>query len=106
MKKIRLLAVSLALASIAAVSSNDMMVVQKEKSFSQSEISIHSGDRVVFRNDDQVIHNVYSTSPGFAFEIKAQLPGQTADQRFEGQGEAVVRCAIHPQMKLKIHIGR
>jgi plastocyanin len=80
----------------------DLMIVQKDKNFSRGEIKIRSGDRVVFRNDDSVVHNIYSLSPGFAFEIKTQLPGQLADQRFQGKGEAEVRCAIHPQMKLKV----
>jgi plastocyanin len=82
----------------------DVTVVQKDKSFSQAEITIRAGDRVMFRNDDTVVHNVYSASQGASFEIKTQLPGQTAEQRFQKPGEVDVRCAIHPQMKLRVKV--
>jgi plastocyanin len=82
----------------------DVVVVQKDKNFSKHALKIRSGDRIVFRNEDSVVHNIYSLTPGFAFEIKTQMPGQTAEQSFEGKGEAEVRCAIHPQMKLLVKV--
>jgi len=91
-------------ASAPPAGAGEVVVAQKDKSFSRSEVSLRSGDRIVFRNDDSVVHNVYSVTPGFEFEIKTQLPGQSADERFSGQGEAEVRCAIHPQMKLKVKV--
>jgi plastocyanin len=88
----------------SAARAGDVVVTQKDKSFDRSVISIRSGDRVVFRNGDTVVHNIYSVSPGFEFEIKTQLPGQSAEEEFVGQGEAEVRCAIHPQMKLRVKV--
>ncbi|HEY8156352.1 MAG TPA: plastocyanin/azurin family copper-binding protein [Myxococcota bacterium] len=102
-------AISMALVGLALAAparAGDVLVIQKDKTFSQQEITIRSGDRVVFRNEDSVVHNLYSTSPGFEFEIKTQLPGQSADERFDGKGEADVRCAIHPQMKLRVKVDR
>jgi plastocyanin len=96
--------VLLALGLSGSASAGDLVVIQKDKSFAQPEITIRSGDRVVFRNQDTVVHNIFSVSPGFAFEIKTQLPGQSTDQRFTGKGEAEVRCAIHPQMKLLVKV--
>jgi plastocyanin len=69
-----LVAVSILLALPAHA--GEAVVTQKDKSFDQSEINVRSGDRVVFRNQDTVVHNIYSTTPGFEFEIKTQLPGQ------------------------------
>jgi plastocyanin len=103
-KRLALSTLVLAGGLVAASQASDVVVVQKEKAFNVTSINVRSGDRVIFRNDDQVVHNVYSTTPGFEFEIKTQLPGQTSEQRFKGEGEAEVRCAIHPQMKLKVHV--
>jgi plastocyanin len=99
-----LLPLLLPLALAAPAHAGDVVVTQKYKSFGRSEVSVRSGDRVVFRNEDTVVHNIYSVSPGFEFEIKTQLPGQSSEERFVGAGEAEIRCAIHPQMKLKVKV--
>jgi len=49
-----------------------------------------------------VTHNLFSRSPGFEFEVKVQLPGQDTPVTFERAGVAEVRCAIHPEMKLRV----
>jgi plastocyanin len=101
----RLLPAALLLLALApSAGAGEVVVDQKDKAFSRSEVSLRSGDRIVFRNQDTVVHNLYSVSPGFEFEIKTQLPGQSAEERFSGHGEAEVRCAIHPQMKLKVKV--
>ena len=98
-----LLATAVAIATTAA-HAEDHVVVQKDRSFSTAEITIRRGDRVVFRNEDTRTHNVFSRTPGAAFEIKAQIPGQTAAIQFSASGRADVRCAIHPNMKLTVNV--
>jgi plastocyanin len=80
----------------------DKKVVQKDKSFSQPEIVVRQGDRIVFSNQDSVSHNLFSRSEGSEFEIKVQLPGQDSAVTFDRVGTAEVRCAIHPDMKLRV----
>jgi plastocyanin len=83
-------------------SAGDEVIVQKDKTFSQEKVVIRAGDRLVFSNRDSVTHNLFSRTPGFEFEVKVQLPGQDSPVTFEHPGEAEVRCAIHPTMKLKV----
>src|SRR5262245_38860824 len=97
------LAALLALAPSGA-RAEDHVIVQKDRSFSESEVTIHRGDRIVFQNQDTRTHNVFSRTPGFEFEVKAQLPGQTAAIPFPAGGRADVRCAIHPDMKLTVNV--
>src|SRR5262245_42481371 len=78
----------------------DHTITQANKTFSQTEITIKNGDKVVFKNDDQVTHNVFSTSKGYEFNLKIQAPGASASVPFNASGTAEVRCAIHPKMKL------
>jgi plastocyanin len=94
------LAAALALAAPAAA--EDKKIVQKDKAFSQPEIVVREGDRIVFSNEDSVSHNLFSRSEGFEFEIKVQLPGQDSAVSFDHAGTAEVRCAIHPEMKLRV----
>lgn len=82
----------------------DMTVHQKDKKFSDAEISVKKGDTVTFQNDDEVTHNVFSQSPGMGFDLKTQKPGQSSQVKFDRAGKAEVRCAIHPQMKMIVNV--
>ncbi|HYX32276.1 MAG TPA: plastocyanin/azurin family copper-binding protein [Oligoflexus sp.] len=79
-------------------------VYQKGKSFSTQELKIKAGDSVVFHNDDDTAHNVFSSSAGTRFNLKIQNPGTKNEQKFEKPGEGDIRCAIHPSMKIKLKI--
>lgn len=97
-------AFALALAAAGAARTEDHVIVQRDKTFSEPRITLRAGDRIVFKNEDSVSHNVFSRSPGSEFEVKAQLPGQVSPVSFEKPGEAEVRCAIHPSMKLNVTV--
>ena len=104
MKVLTAVAACTALCSLAGggAAAGDEVVVQKDKSFSQEKVVLRVGDRLVFSNRDSVTHNLFSRSPGFEFEVKVQLPGQDTPVTFDHPGEAEVRCAIHPGMKLRV----
>lgn len=79
-------------------------VTQKNKSFEPGEVTIHVGDSVVFHNEDPITHNMFSRTDGHEFNLKMQKPGHDMEQRFDTAGQAVVRCAIHPKMKLIVNV--
>ena len=87
-----------------ALQAADHEVVQKERSFSQAEISIKPGDSITFRNADDVTHNVFSMTPGMEFDLRRQAPGATSTVPFPKEGVAEVRCSIHPKMKLIVNV--
>jgi plastocyanin len=99
------LAAALALcAAPVGAAAEDHEIVQRDKTFSQERITLRAGDRIVFKNEDTVSHNVFSRSPGSEFEVRAQLPGQKSPVVFATPGQAEVRCAIHPAMRLHVTI--
>jgi len=77
-------------------------VGQKNKTFSVALLLIKPGDQVIFENDDQITHNVYSTHKGGSFNLKAQAPGVSTSVTFASQGTYEIRCAFHPKMKLSV----
>ena len=79
-------------------------VMQKGRVFSESALTIKKGDTILFVNDDNISHNILSTSPGNEFNLGSQPPGASAPVTFEKTGEASVMCAIHPRMKLSVTI--
>ena len=103
---IRAAAIGLGVVLLAApeARAEDHVIVQKGKTFSAAEIVLKAGDRIVFRNEDEVSHNVFSRSPGEEFEVRVQLPGQETAVALTKAGSADVRCAIHPQMKLHVTV--
>jgi plastocyanin len=80
------------------------VVSQKDKTFSAATLSVKSGDVVVFKNDDGITHNVFSTTKGLEFNTKAQAPGSQTEVTLTGKGTADVSCAFHPKMKLSITV--
>ena len=98
--KLLLLIASLAVASWA----EDHVVPQKDRAFAIAEITVKSGDTITFVNHDEVVHNVFSISPGLGFDIKRQSPGGQSKVTFEKTGVAEVRCSIHPKMKLIVTV--
>ncbi len=82
----------------------DREIGQKDRAFSQTEITIKPGDSIVFKNLDDVTHNVFSITPGMEFDIRRQAPGGSSKVPFTREGVAEVRCSIHPKMKLLVTV--
>ena len=93
-----------AIALAAPAYAGEVTVVQKDKKFAEAEISIKAGDSVVFKNEDPITHNVFSQTAGMSFELKTQKAGESSTIKFDKAGVAEVRCAIHPQMKMKVKV--
>lgn len=100
--KVRLALAFLAVALAPEAHAEEHLVSQKGAQFAPQELRVHAGDRVVFRNDDDITHNVFSKSEGSAFNVKLQEPGSDSPVVLERPGVVDVRCAIHPKMKLRI----
>lgn len=79
-------------------------VVQKNKEFSQKDITVKVGDSIAFKNDDDVTHNLFSKSDAKTFEIAKQGPGTKESVTFDKPGDVKIRCAIHPKMKLNVKV--
>ena len=80
------------------------VVTQKDRHFSESAMTIAVGDSITFVNDDNVSHNVFSSTDGLQFNLKRQAPGSQVSVSFKTKGIATVRCAFHPTMKLMITV--
>jgi plastocyanin len=99
---------AIAVAALAGVSvgalAAERTIGQKGRAFSEPELAIAAGDTVVFVNNDDVVHNVLSTSPVQPFNLGSQAPGASTPMKFNKSGEIAVLCAIHPRMRMKIKV--
>ena len=97
------LAGALFLVAIGHVASpaGDREVIQKDKQFSEESLEIAVGDSIRFKNEDVVVHNLFSKE--FDFNI-TQNPGDETPVVFDKAGATEIRCVIHPKMKLKVRV--
>jgi plastocyanin len=80
-------------------------ISQKGREFHPGEISIKRGDTVQIVNDDaDLLHHAYIDSPKFSFDSGDQEPGSKTNITFPAAGDFDVLCAIHPKMRLVVHV--
>jgi len=80
------------------------VVSQKNKRFSQSEITIKVGDSISFPNHDPFFHSVFSLSETKTFDLGSYKNGATKVETFDTAGVVEAECALHPRMQLKITV--
>ena len=80
-------------------------VSQKGRLFHPDNLAIQRGETLVIVNDDgDLRHHAYIDSPTFSFDSGDQEPGSKTTINFSVAGDFDVLCAIHPKMKLKVHV--
>ena len=90
--------------SVQAASS--ITVDQRGLVFSQKNATLAMGDRVVFTNSDDVIHNIHIMTQSDEVErnLGLQKPGVALSYVFGKAGAYLVRCNIHPGMKIQVTV--
>ena len=83
----------------------DYSISQKGREFHPGEITIKRGETIQIVNDDaDLLHHAYIDSPKFSFDSGDQTPGSVTPVTFTVAGDFDVLCAIHPKMKLTVHV--
>lgn len=76
---------------------------QAGQMFSKKSLTVKPGDTVRFHNGDDAIHNInVIDAADVASDKGLQKPGETIGVLFDKAGKFVVRCSIHPKMKMTI----
>ncbi|MGA8172542.1 MAG: plastocyanin/azurin family copper-binding protein [Methylocystis sp.] len=103
----RLLAAALFIAaSGAAVGAGTISVAQRGLLLSREAATISRGDRIVFQNQDDVIHNIHIFGPDADDDIDLglQKPGVPLSYTFDKPGRVKVRCNIHPSVRMTVTV--
>ena len=82
----------------------DLTIGQAGREFSQTHIEVAKGTSVLFLNDDNVPHNIYTNSGGKNKDLGLSKPGGKINVVFDETGMTHVRCAIHPRMKMTVKV--
>lgn len=89
---------------VGTAQAEDLVVVQKNMAFSRSNVTLVVGDRLIFKNEDPVMHHTYSLNADFSFSSIRQKPGVDTSIVVNAPGTATIHCAIHPKMKLVVDV--
>jgi plastocyanin len=93
------------IAGVALAVASSPMVSQAGRVFQPGEIIIKRGETVQILNDDgDLVHHAYIESDKMNFDSGDQKPGSRTDIMFSLPGDFTVLCAIHPKMKLIVHV--
>jgi len=98
-------AAALALAGTLALAQALPMISQKGREFRPGEVTIKRGASVQIVNDDADLrHHAYIDSDNLKYDSGDQEPGSKISIAFPAAGDFDVLCAIHPKMKLTVHV--
>ncbi|MGE0361735.1 MAG: hypothetical protein AB7H93_01255 [Vicinamibacterales bacterium] len=73
-------------------------IEQRDKTFVPRVLAVPVGTTVRFPNSDGIFHNVFSLSPGNAFDLGLYRSGASKSRTLVTPGLVRVFCNIHPQM--------
>jgi plastocyanin len=94
-----------ALGIMGTLASPQYTVSQKGREFHPNELTIHPGESILIVNDDgDLRHHAYIDSDKFSFDSGDQEPGSKTLLTIPVAGDFNVLCAIHPKMKLVVHV--
>lgn len=77
-------------------------VYTHNRDFSPEAMAVPQGSTVTFVNLDDVRHNVFSVTPGAAFDLGYQGSGEKAAHAFTRAGLVLVSCNVHHSMELDV----
>jgi plastocyanin len=80
-------------------------ISQKGREFHPGEVTVKRGETIQIVNDDaDLLHHAYIDAKDFSFDSGDQKPGSITPVTFAVAGNFDVLCAIHPKMKLVVHV--
>jgi len=95
----------LAGAAVGANAGATITVVQRGLVLNKSSLAVAKGDRVIFTNEDDVIHNIHIFGANdYEKDLGLQKPGATLSYTFDKPGDYRVRCNIHPSIKMAVTV--
>ena len=98
-------AIIIALGTLVGLALPQYSVSQKGREFTPGQMTIKRGETIEIVNDDgDLLHHAYIDFEKFSFDSGDQQPGSKTDITFPVTGKFDVLCAIHPKMKLEVHV--
>lgn len=93
-----------ALFPLAALAEEFELIIEHTE-ISETDIKPKVGDTIKFINKADIAHNLYLTyEDGSVLNLDTQFPGTSKVALLEKSGTVVVRCWIHPIIRMDIDV--
>jgi len=86
----------------AAIAAENPAVSQRGRRFRPGTMTVLKGTAVDFKNDDRVLHNVFSLSTNQPFDLGNYERGTSRSVTFDNPGLVKVYCNLHSKMVLNV----
>jgi len=93
--------------TVAVPAATMVKVIQRGLALNPESATIVKGDRLIFTNEDDVIHNIHIFGPGGeddSVDLGLQKPGKALSYKFDRPGGYRVRCNIHPSVRMSVQV--
>ncbi|MEP6938398.1 MAG: hypothetical protein ABI846_01440 [Rudaea sp.] len=77
-------------------------IFTRDKQFDPTSTVVPLGSTINFPNKDELLHNVFSVSPGAEFDLGLYAEGKSAAYTFAKPGVVTVNCNVHPMMQVSV----
>lgn len=96
----------LTLLAASVQAATTIAIDQRGLVFNVSSESLQRGDRLTFNNSDDVTHNIhiFTGDDDDVADLGLQKPGVKLIHKFDAAGRFIVRCNIHPSMKMTVSV--
>ena len=89
-------------AHVAAPKPSLFRIYTRNKAFDPESIVIPLGSTISFPNKDEILHNVFSVTPGSEFDLGLYGEGASADYKFQKTGVILINCNAHHVMQANV----
>jgi plastocyanin len=86
----------------ASVKPGSFTIYTRNKHFDPALLVIPVGSTVKFPNQDEILHNVFSTTSGSSFDLGVYGGGESGEYTFRKPGLVLVHCNVHESMLANI----
>lgn len=77
-------------------------IITRNKRFDPQVIVVPAGSTVSFPNQDEILHNVFSPTPGMTFDLGLYGEGQSAETVFNRAVVVQIFCNVHHSMNTNV----
>ncbi len=78
------------------------IIYTRNKQFDPTSLVIPVGSTVTFPNQDEILHNVFSATPGSNFDLGIYGEGTSASYIFTKPGLILINCNVHRAMQAQV----
>lgn len=86
------------IAAAVGTTASPSVMTTRNKAFEPLVVTVAKGGSVRFPNQDPILHNVFSVSPGNAFDLGLYSRGPGEAREFKNSGVVRVFCNVHHSM--------